>query len=214
MRKLERKPLSDSIYKALLKKTLDGSFKPGQKLREEHLCKELGVSRTPLREALLRLSREGMLERQPNRGCAVRTPDARQITELMEFRSELECASLRRWGAKIKRASLERLKDGLLEMKAKGESLPRFRERLLEADEELHELVRDCCGNSFMKEQIERLQGLCRPFRVFRCEESQDIAGIVEERLAIVEAILDGDTTLAVKLLARHFIKSAKAFQP
>ena len=210
MKKLERKPLSDIIYKALLKKIMDGSIQEGVKLREERLCESLGVSRTPLREAMIRLAREGVLERLPNKGCVVRKRSANEVAELMECRAIFECLALRKWFGSLKRDAFMALRERLLA--AKGKEAACVRKEILEVDEEMHALILEACGNSFLKEQILRLQTLCRPYRVFRCDESSDINGIADERLRVIDAIIDGDLERASSALESHFGISAESF--
>lgn len=207
---IERKTLPERVYKALLRKILDGSLKPGEKLREERLCESLGVSRTPLREAMFRLAREGLLERLPNKGCKVRERSRKEIEDLMEFRAMLECLALRRGFRDFDRAAFSSLRERL--SAAKDMPLPQGRKEILSADEEMHELIQRGSVNLFLGEQILKAQCLCAPYRVFRCEASEDLAAIANERLGIVDAILADDMEAALTRLSAHFGISAKAF--
>jgi len=209
--KLERKSLADSVYKALLRKIMDGSIKAGDKLREEHLCKSLGVSRTPLREGLLRLAKEGLIERKPNCGCVARERSCGEMSELMDCRSMLEGLAVERHFNALNWEKLNALKCRLESAKA----LPpeKARRDILDADEALHKLILDACENRFLKEQIEHLQNLCAPYRIFRCESAPDIESIARERLEIVEAMLNRDRESAVSKLEDHFAKSVAAFK-
>jgi DNA-binding GntR family transcriptional regulator len=210
MKRVERKPLSEQVYKKLLMKIMEGSIPVGGKLREERLCESLGVIRTPLREALLRLAREGVLERLPNRGCAVRKRSLAEIAELMECRALMEGLALRRWSAFFDKAELRCLKERLDAAPQLPETIAR--KEVLEADEALHALILSSCANAVFRERLEGLQQLCRPYRVYRCEDSGDLAGIARERLAIVEPLLSGDRDAALLALEAHFAKSAVAF--
>ena len=69
---------------------LDGRLEPGSRLKEEELARELGISRTPVREALLMLQAEGLIETTPNRGAVVRTHDADDLIDLYQLRALLE----------------------------------------------------------------------------------------------------------------------------
>ena len=69
---------------------LDGRLEPGSRLKEEELARELGISRTPVREALLMLQAEGLIETTPNRGAIVRTHDADDLIDLYQLRALLE----------------------------------------------------------------------------------------------------------------------------
>ncbi len=82
--------LSDDIYRTLKERILLWEYPLGHRLQEEDLSREFGVSRMPVREALQRLEREQMVEKQPHRGCTVRQPDVRYIQDLYEVRLALE----------------------------------------------------------------------------------------------------------------------------
>lgn len=78
---VRRAPLRDQIYEILVEKVMSGVFAPGTRLRDVGLAASLGVSRTPVREALVRLGREGFLLADHNRGFTVRAFDEREIRE-------------------------------------------------------------------------------------------------------------------------------------
>jgi len=87
--------LSQRVYQALVVAILDGHFKPGDWLRESFLCEELGVSSTPLREALQRLVHEGLAERIPNVGVRVAVLDTEDVIEIYDLREYLERLAIR-----------------------------------------------------------------------------------------------------------------------
>lgn len=80
---------------------MDGRLKPGQPLREGELAEELGTSRTPIREALLLLQADGLVEAVPNRGAVVRSYDAEDLAELYEMRAILEGYAARKAASRI-----------------------------------------------------------------------------------------------------------------
>jgi DNA-binding GntR family transcriptional regulator len=90
---------------------LDGRVQPGEPLREEHLATQLGLSRTPIREALLILQTEGLVEAAPKRGAVVRTYDPVQIADLYETRALLEGHAAALAARHISGEELERLRD-------------------------------------------------------------------------------------------------------
>jgi DNA-binding GntR family transcriptional regulator len=89
---------------------IDGRLKPGQRLKEERLAHELGVSRTPVREALLVLQAEGLLESTPNRGAVVRSYEAHDLDDFYQLRALLEGHAARRAAGRISRNDLKRLR--------------------------------------------------------------------------------------------------------
>jgi DNA-binding GntR family transcriptional regulator len=89
---------------------VDGRLIPGERLKEEELARELGISRTPVREALLVLQAEGLVDAAPNRGAAVRAHDARDLDDLYQLRALLEGYAARRAGGRITPEQIERLR--------------------------------------------------------------------------------------------------------
>jgi DNA-binding GntR family transcriptional regulator len=110
---------------------LDGRLEPRRRLKEEELARELGISRTPVREALLLLQAEGLLDSAPNRGATVRAYEAEDLDDLYQLRALLEGFAARRAAARISSADVARLRA----------SCERFVS--LRAAEDLEELVRE-----------------------------------------------------------------------
>jgi DNA-binding GntR family transcriptional regulator len=108
---------------------VDGRLPPGQRLKEEELARELGISRTPVREALLVLQAEGLVDAAPNRGAVVRSHEADDLEDLYQLRALLEGYAARRAAANISDADVHCLR----------ESCDRF-ESLIEG--EVQELVK------------------------------------------------------------------------
>ena len=88
---------------------LDGRLPPGQRLKEEELARELGISRTPVREALLILQAEGLVDAAPNRGAVVRSHAAGDLEDLYQLRALLEGYATRRAAVNITESALESL---------------------------------------------------------------------------------------------------------
>jgi DNA-binding GntR family transcriptional regulator len=88
---------------------VDGRLAPGQRLKEEELARELGISRTPVREALLVLQAEGLVDAAPNRGAAVRAHDAADLDDLYQLRALLEGYAARRAASRISLEQIARL---------------------------------------------------------------------------------------------------------
>jgi DNA-binding GntR family transcriptional regulator len=110
---------------------VDGRLKPGQRLKEEDLARQLGISRTPVREALLMLQVEGLIEATPNRGATVRVHTPDDLEDLYALRALLEGHAARRAGTRITEAEVDSLR----------ESCERF--EALSPDDDLRELVRE-----------------------------------------------------------------------
>lgn len=88
--KASRKMLGQSAYQTILDFIREGIYTPGERLREEEVAERLGVSRTPVREAMGRLQEKGLLQAAPGRGLAIATLDTEDVFELYAMRGELE----------------------------------------------------------------------------------------------------------------------------
>src|SRR6476661_9145774 len=89
---------------------LEGDLKPGERLRAEALAQRFGTSRTPIREALLQLEGQGLVEVEPNRGAVVRTFDRDDLMDLYEVRALIEPHAAARAATRISDADIERLR--------------------------------------------------------------------------------------------------------
>src|SRR5215467_1340620 len=98
-----RQSLVDIAYEALREAITSGALLPATRLREAALARHFGISTTPVREALRRLDREGLVRLSPNRGAIVAEFDLRQILDLFEIREVLECRAVRRAAAQRSR---------------------------------------------------------------------------------------------------------------
>jgi DNA-binding GntR family transcriptional regulator len=100
---------SGAVTELVRRAIVDGVVAPGDRLKEEELARELGISRTPVREALLILQAEGLVDAAPNRGATVRTHSAAELEELYELRAVLEGYAARRAASRITEAGIEEL---------------------------------------------------------------------------------------------------------
>lgn len=150
---IRRRNLGDDVYRVLWARILSRELHPGDKLSDLRLSAELGVSRTPIREALHRLLQDGVIRAQPNRGFFVNSFSARDIEDIYEIRSALEALALRtvviRHPDENYSWALEQL-DDIAQMIASAESddeVVQANERFLEADQGFHQFLVDRAGN-------------------------------------------------------------------
>ncbi len=143
---------------------VDGRLAPGQRLKEEELARELGISRTPVREALLILQAEGLVDAAPNRGAVVKALDADDLEDLYQLRALLEGHAARRAAANISETALVSLRD----------SCDRF-ERIIEGDvQELvkenllfHNVILDASGSRRVSDLVRRVIELPLVYRSY-----------------------------------------------
>lgn len=193
--------LAEQVYHKLLEEIIHGTRKGGDKLSEENICGELGVSRTPAREALMRLCSDGLVERIPRRGCFVKEFNTEDITDLYECRKMVECLALDAGFDLIPRDELKQL-----EQMIAGE-MSEEKTSSLNVDERMHDLIISSCPNLHLKEITRQLVKRTRPYRSWRTYGSGDVREISEERRNIILAILGNDRKKAVQLLGKHILQ-------
>ena len=144
---LMKRSLAEQAYLELVRKIMEGRLDGGARLTEEGLCREFGISRTPVREALRRLAEEGLIEALPRRGYQVCRPDPEAVEELFACRAMIEPLALKSAISRIPEAKLAGWKRRLEEA-APEERIP----VALAADASLHSLITEYCTNRCLGE--------------------------------------------------------------
>ena len=198
---LMKRSLAEQAYLELVRKIMEGRLDGGARLTEEGLCREFGISRTPVREALRRLAEEGLIEALPRRGYQVCRPDPEPVEELFACRAMIEPLALKSAISRIPEAKLAGWKRRLEEA-APEERIP----VALAADASLHSLITEYCTNRCLGEIAARLIRRTAPFRNLRsCSVAPgDEFDPVRERLDLFELLLKRDYEPAAAKLAEH----------
>ena len=193
---------SEGVARLLRKAILDGRLQPGQPLRERALAEELGISRTPIREALFILQGEGLVGMTPNRGATVRTITATDIAEIYTLRSLLESHAAATAADRITRTDLERLEEAWTRL----ERIGRFgtAHEQAEADLQLHGTIVDAAGSQLLKTMIGQVHAFTVTYRS-RYPYSPDQARLAnEQHRTIIDALRDHDGPRAEELMREH----------
>jgi DNA-binding GntR family transcriptional regulator len=155
---LQPQTLSRQVYQQLLRQIFSGELTPGSPLREAELSAQLGVSRTPVREALGRLSEYGVVESRPNHGCVVCRLGREQLIHLHEVREALEGMAIELACGKLTDADFAYL-DELAEA-ARDQSSPNYFSACDEFDVKLHGMIAERSGNPILAREIRKLQDM------------------------------------------------------
>lgn len=196
-----------TTYDRLKAMAVGFEMKPGDRLNEVALAHDLGVSRTPLREALNRLVAERLFDFKPGTGFFCRGLDAQGIFDLYEMRKIIELAAARLAVERADQASLEALNADLY---ARGLSVAGL--TVAEAcarDEEFHIGIARAAGNAELTRSLEQLNDRLRFIRWVRMAGAR-IAQSKEEHKAIMDALLRRDVDAATRALSGH-IESRRA---
>lgn len=202
---ITRKPLRDEVYRELVERIYRGDLAPSSRVRDAALAAELGVSRTPVREALLRLVREGLIECDMGRGFTVRPLAATEARELAGILSALECLALRSSDIfpDARLAQLEELNGQLEEFKDDPE-------RSLALNDEWHLLLLDGCRNQRLKELIGTLKEVSRRYVLAYMRDSGRVEHATHDHDAITTALRHGDRATAETRLAAHWYNATE----
>jgi len=189
----------DDVRTVLRRLIVSGEFAGGDRLEEVEIATRLGVSRTPVREALIALEHEGLVRSRPNRGFALVPADADLVRESFPILAALEAAAMRLAGARLA-AALPDLRTLDLRLAAATR-----RSRMYELDHDFHRrLVRDC-GNARLLALIEAERTRAQRFDGAHRRGMADRDGSRAEHRAIIEAIARGDTEGAARALVAHW---------
>lgn len=194
--------LEQMVYNALEEEILSGALKRGTPLTEIALSNRLGVSRTPVRGALHRLSEEGLVEITPNKGAVVVGINIGDLVDIYKIRMRLEGLASMSAAERISDAELTRLRNSV--------ELSEFyinkndAENLKELDTEFHKIIYAASGNRMLAKTLTELHNKIKSYRKISLTVSGRLAESVKEHKEILSAIEAGDGKLADELTLRH----------
>ena len=203
-----REQTNRRIYADILEQIVTGKLSPGERLKEEELAEKYDVSRTPIREILIALEKDGLVERTPNRGAKVMrfTPD--DLEQVYDVRGALECLAVRRAIAYIPLNDLSKFERRLEALENRQE--PTLNQRRAELDLELHRFIASHSRNRRLVADLENISLLLNSLRLisYRNDEHTHRAG--QQHLAIIRALQRRDVQLAERLMAEHIETSKR----
>jgi len=194
----------EEAYFQIRRMVLVGEFPFGQRLAEESLAEQLKVSRTPVREALVRLHSDRLLNRYADGGYFIAEPDLIDLRDLYELRLVLELRGLTRateHGYDHDLSILEPLRDRWRQIK---DAPPSPDGTFIDLDESFHVGLSRAAGNVAITETLETVNARIRPVRMHDFLEAERIEISIDEHLGILEAVLMRDLVLATDRLRSH----------
>lgn len=201
-------PLREVVCESLRDAIRKGILKPGERIMEIKLAEELGVSRTPVREAIRKLELEGYVVMMPRRGTYVADMSIRDINEIFEIRTALESLSNGLAAEHITEDELEHLQRLLVIIG--GYIKDGDMEKIVETDIEFHDLLYHAARNSRLVGIISNLRDQLTRFRTLSMSYPGRLEATLDEHRSIVEAIARGDGRAARKAAERHMENSEK----
>lgn len=202
-------PLRDVVFNTLRRAILKGELKPGERLMEIALADKLGVSRTPIREAIRKLELEGLVVMAPRKGAKVASITERDLNDVLEVRKGMEVLAISLACKRITGEELEKL-----------EIIERDFQRLIESgnltelaemDVKFHDTIYQATNNQRL---VQLLNNLREQMYRYRMEYLKDIAvrrTLAEEHKAICQALRERNQQLAEKYVSIHIDNQQKA---
>ena len=202
MAKLARDTLNQKVYFHLREMILSGEINSGTQIEERVLAEEMGVSRTPLREAIGQLSNDGIIEYRPYRGNFVRTFTAKQVNDLFHVRKALEVLAIRLAIPKISQEQIEQIRLILDDVQEALDNSDL--DAYGEADRRFHDAIAAITINETLQESLERLSAQIQLVRNFANRDSDVVRRTSIERPRILAALDARDADLAAQLMETH----------
>jgi DNA-binding GntR family transcriptional regulator len=205
--------LRNAAYESLKGMIITGQLPPGARLTEVELAETLQVSRTPIREALTRLERDGLVVGR-RQGYAVKAFDLAMFSEAFAIREVLDGYATELACARITTAGKQRLR-GLIQECEKLAQSPRTREHMfreLQVGIEIHRAIAELSGNAMLAETLNGILDKCLHYVWMELLWLDEWQIAREEHAGIVEAICAGDAALASELAKRHIRDSRTSF--
>ncbi len=197
---IARTPLRDEVYRQLLDRIARGDLPSGSRVRDTHMASQLGVSRTPVREALLRLAREGVVDADMGRGFSIRALDATEMRETGAILSDLEGLALKLSG--------EISADRLAELGAIDRELAGVRgdpDRCIDLDEQWHRTLLQDCPNQRLLSMISTLWQVPRRYMRAYLRDAGRVSLSTQHHARIIEALRRNDREAAVRRFSHHW---------
>lgn len=197
----DRTRLADAVYEQLLTAIMDGDIGPNDRLVQERLAAEMEISRTPVREALLRLKQEGVLETSPRGGFVLYHMTEGEIRELYQARAAVESQA-----ARILAHRCDAAVNGMLRKTIEREediASPTVR-AYFDANRNIHRRFIEVIENRYLLEMFDNIWNRAVAFQLFAAIEKVDLSQSLGDHMALVEAIETGEKALAQEVFITH----------
>ncbi len=194
--------LHSRVYNQIRNDILNGVYEPGESLVETKLSEELGVSRTPVREALRQLELEGLVQSVPNKGVTVKGVSQQDIQDIYTIRMLIEGLAARWAAEKIAPHELEELKEAvdLEEFYTKKNDY----EHLLQFDTRFHDIIFRASKSMPLTHTLSTFHNYVQKARKVSMSSPKRAEEVLQEHKAILQAIVDKDADKAEQLTTQH----------
>ncbi len=189
---------------------INGTFCLGEKLQEARLSKVFGISKTPIREALVALSLQGLVQIIPQRGAFVFNLSQESVKQLCRYRLILETAAMTQAFDMNTAAFLDEL-EGLVAKMLQARAVDAF-EEYLELDADFHDTFFKHCGNSYLKDGYQNVSDIVRTMRTHLSKRPKRIEKSFKEHAAITEHLRNDKVKAAKTVLMRQITRGERSY--
>jgi DNA-binding GntR family transcriptional regulator len=194
---------ADYVYQELRHKIVTKQLKPGQRLPEVNIAVQMGVSRTPVREALRRLASEALVIIIPNSGARLASPTRKEMEDTFVVRERLECLAVNLAARRVSERHLRRLEETLMEEERAFQE--QNLELYLEVNETYHRIIAEASGNKVLADYVENILARTNVYMVFYDPfyNVESNPSTMDHR-AIIDALRERNDEKAVDLMRKH----------
>ena len=197
----DRQRLADIVYQQLLDAILNGEIVADQKLVQEKLAEELQISRTPVREALLRLEQEGVLRSSSRGGFSIHVMSNEDVRQIYQARVAIEGQAARILAIRNDPGDLKDLRDTIAtEEAADAQTMSDF----FQANRKIHRRIVELCGNRYLLEMFDSIWNRSIAMRMFAVIGKPELEATLESHGDLAEGIESGDPAKAMDAVNRH----------
>jgi len=209
--KKENKSLTSIIFEKIREDILNGMYDPGEKIVEAKLADELGVSRTPVREALKQLELDGLVENIPNRGVIVKGVTAQDIKDIYTIRQAIEGIAAKWSVARMSQEELDSLKEiyELMEFYTFKKDV----DKIFELNTRFHELIYMATNSRFLEHVLRDFQLFIKTTRYESLKSEGRMEHTLQEHKEILDAFINRDGEKAVEKIIEHISHSKDNFE-
>ena len=195
-------PLRDVVFNTLRQAIITGEFAPGERLMEIALANRLGVSRTPVREAIRKLELEGLVVMIPRKGAEVAKITEKDLRDVLEVRSSLEELAAELAAERMNDEVKEKLEKALKEFEEAIESGDNA--AIADSDVDFHDVIFEATGNARLIQIINNLREQMYRYRLEYVKDTEYHTVLLNEHRELAKAMVEGRKEDARKIMKRH----------
>lgn len=202
-------PLRDVVFNTLREAILHGTIEPGERLMEIHLAKELGVSRTPIREAIRKLELEGLVSMTPRKGAVVASITEQDLRDVLEVRDVLEQLAMELACNKMTAEGIAQLKSAMAEFRNaihSGDTAV-----IAKKDVKFHDIIYAATGNNRLIQLLNNLRDQLYRYRLEYIKDESTRKKLIEEHLVIISTLENKNVEEAKKAMKEHIVNQEES---